>query len=91
MLVPVILYKTWKPNHKHAPVSGRVAFDGHRGGDESYVMIDLHNVSHLNMIVHSCMCALYCTIMLGDSCHPIECFVESICTIFPQFMIHCIA
>ena len=42
-----VMYKVWKPKHQHASVSERVTFDGHRGGDESYVMIDLHNVSHL--------------------------------------------
>ena len=54
-------HKVWKPKHQRTPVSERVAFDGHIhvSGDESYVMIDLHNVSHLSMTVHSYMCALY--------------------------------
>ena len=42
--------------HQRAPVSERVAFDGHGDEDESYVKIDLHNVSHLSMIVCNFMC-----------------------------------
>ena len=48
-------HKVWKPKHQHAPVSGRAAVDGHGGGDESYVKIDLHDVSHLSMTVHGYM------------------------------------
>ena len=69
VLLCLYYHKTWKPKHQRAPVSGRVAFDGHRGGDESYVMIDLHNVKPLEY-VHSCMCIVQNN-MLGNSSHPV--------------------
>ena len=54
MLLCLYYHKVWKPKHGRTPVSGRVAFDGHGGVDESYVMIDFQNVSHLStqMLVH---------------------------------------
>ena len=49
--------KVWKPKHQYAPpVSEIVAFDGHRGGNDSYVKIDSHNVGHLSVIVCNFMC-----------------------------------
>ena len=86
VLLCLYYHKTWKPKHQRAPVSERVTFDGHRGGDESYVMIDLHNVGHLSMTVR-CMCIVQNN-MLGDS---VQCFFLKKCTTFPQFMICCIA
>lgn len=56
VLLCLYYHKVWKQKHQRATVSERVVFDGRRGGDESCVMIDLHNVSRLSMIVHICMC-----------------------------------
>ena len=89
VLLCLYYHKTWKPKHQRAPVSGRVAFDGHRGGDESYVMIDLHSVRHLSMTVR-CMCVVQNN-MLRDSIHLVQCFFLKKCTTSPQFMIYCIA
>ena len=89
VLLCLYYHKTWKPKHQRAPVSERVVFDGHGGGDESYVMIDLHNVSHLSMTVHSCMCIVQNN-MIGDFSHPVQCFFCKKCTTFFQFMIYCI-
>ena len=56
VLLCLYYHKVWKQKHQHAPVSERVMFDEHGSGDESYVNIDLHNVSHLSMIVCNFMC-----------------------------------